>query len=128
MSNNIQHNITLCGGFSTIRTFSCRNIKKRFKAEEAPLLFQPKKQIFYKQKQFVWCVLIKSLNSISFELDQSRNLDGRCNCIAGITTNCKHPAALFLYICNEISTSQTYKEQQLKTPLKLGVISKRQNL
>ena len=44
--------------------------------------------------------------------------DSHCNCIPGITTNCKHSAALFLYICNERSTSQTDKEQQWKTPSK----------
>jgi len=115
MSNNIQHDSILCGGFSTIRTFSCRNIKKRFKTEEAPLLFQSKEQIFYKQKQFVWSVLIKSWIQSVLNLTSPETLkDSHCNCIAGITTNCKHSAALFLYICNERSTSQTDKESNWK--------------
>ncbi len=44
------------------------------------------------------------LKSISFELDQSRDCkDGHWNCITGIMPNCKHSAALFLYINHERS-------------------------
>jgi putative phage-type endonuclease len=124
MSNNIQHDIILHGGFSTIKAEHFRAETLRKGSELTKHLYaveeiRSKEQIFFKAKIVRTTCLNEAPYSITFELDQSRNFkDGRCNCVAGITANCKHSAALFLFINNERSTSQTDKEQQWKTPSK----------
>ena len=54
---------------------------------------------------------------IEFQISSDRKLlDARCACVAGRTGQCKHAAALFLYINEERSTSQTDEMQKWRMP------------
>ncbi len=54
-----------------------------------------------------------------FELDTDRNIvNARCSCQAGITGQCKHSAALYLFINEERTTGCTDEQQAWKTPSK----------
>jgi hypothetical protein len=58
--------------------------------------------------------------TIQIEIDNSSRtfLDGRCTCIAGISANCKHAAALLHFINNERSQGCTDENQKWKAPSK----------
>ena len=52
-------------------------------------------------------------------LDDERNvIGGRCSCSGGATANCKHSAALFVYINSERIESQTDRQQEWNAPSK----------
>ncbi len=54
---------------------------------------------------------------IEFQVDKNRQVsDARCSCVAGVTAKCKHSAALYLFVNEERSTSQTDEEQRWKMP------------
>jgi putative phage-type endonuclease len=124
MAFNFQHDIILRGGFSSIKAEHFRAETLRKGSELTKHIYsveeiRSKEQIFFKAKIVRTTCLNEAPYSIHFELDQARSFkDGHCTCVAGITANCKHSAALFLYINNERSTSQTDKEQLWKTPSK----------
>ena len=58
--------------------------------------------------------------TIQIEVDSTSRsfLDGRCTCIAGISANCKHAAALLHFINNERSQGCTDEYQKWKAPSK----------
>ena len=54
---------------------------------------------------------------IEFHIGSDRKLmDARCACVAGRTGKCKHAAALFLYVNEERTTSQTDEAQKWRMP------------
>ena len=57
--------------------------------------------------------------NVELELDSDRCVSsGRCNCVAGITGNCKHAAAVFRYVNKERATGCTDNTQQWDAPPK----------
>ncbi len=57
--------------------------------------------------------------SLEFELDKERSVvNARCSCQAGVTGNCKHSAALLLFINTERSTGCTDDQQAWNKPSK----------
>jgi len=60
---------------------------------------------------------IKEFWNVEIEIDQNRRVvSGHCQCFAGISGQCKHGAALCLYINKEQISSSTSKKQEWKKP------------
>ena len=125
MATANQNELRIRGGFDTITATHFRKETLKKGKDLVQHLFNVE-EIRSNGKIEIQALIVRAASikekpyTIQIEIDNiSRTfLDGRCTCIAGISANCKHAAALLHFINNERSQGCTDENQKWKAPSK----------
>ena len=124
MSKQKTKEIVLRGGFESINITHFRKETLRKGEEIQDHLFNVEEirsevQVLIKAQILRTVSIREKPYSVEFVFDISRKyINGRCSCVAGITANCKHAAALYYYINNERTVGCTDESQKWRAPSK----------